>query len=127
MTINIHRAAALILAIVFTPLIAAAQCESHPRGLTALRLDNQSSYALTFFVDYDRSLAVASRTISSEVVVEPGEHLLRARAVVDKQELWVAAMNEVPKGMLCTWTIIDPDSDDRAVGPYRDALRFIGR
>lgn len=103
-------AGVIALTAVFAQTIP-AQCVEHPEKKTALVFDNQTSFDLTFFVDEDeKGVSVASRTASNELEVEPGEHLLRARAVVKGQSVWVWIINEVPAGHLCTWTITDPST-----------------
>lgn len=87
---------------------ALAQCRDHPAGLTAVRFVNESSYELTFFIDDDDKGTVAIGGASPEWEVYPGEHMLRAGAVIGDQALWVWVVNEVPRGQVCTWTITDP-------------------
>jgi hypothetical protein len=85
------------------------QCSVHPEGRTALRFSNESRYELTFFVNDDMTgQVIRSGQIGPEREVPPGEHLLRARAILERQELWVVSWNEVPAGNLCVWTIEDP-------------------
>lgn len=89
------------------------QCVDHPAGRTALKFSNQTSYDLTFFVDDDEKTTVLAKTSSKEWEVRPGEHQLRARAVIPDQTLWVWSVNEVLKGQICTWTIEDPQPEPR--------------
>jgi hypothetical protein len=86
-----------------------AQCVKDPEKRTALRFNNETSLELTFFVDDDEEgVGVASRAVSRDLEVEPGEHLLRARAVIRGESFFVWVVNEVPLGQVCTWTITDP-------------------
>lgn len=88
-----------------------AQCVDHPLGKTALKFGNQTRYELTFFIDLEEiGIAVPSKKLSADREVDPGEHLLRAMARIENQTLWVWAMNDVPAGQICTWTIDDPKS-----------------
>jgi len=86
-----------------------SQCTVHPNGKTALRFSNESRYELTFFVDDEQvGITVSPRQVTSEREILPGEHILKARAVLERQELWVWSWNEVPAGYLCVWTVEDP-------------------
>ena len=105
-----------------------AQCVEHPAKKTALKLDNQTRYDLTFFVDDDeKGVGVASRTMSAELEVEPGEHLLRARAVVKGESVWVWVINEVQAGQVCTWTIDDPSAQIAAANKSYEPLSLPNR
>lgn len=100
-----------------------AQCEDHPEKKTAVRFSNESRFELTFFVDEDeQGVFVPPKSISREVSVEPGEHLLRARAVVRGEIFWVWSVNEVTQGQGCTWTIEDPPRQSRY---FRSKARLI--
>ena len=79
------------------------QCVDHPGKKTAIVFSNESSYALTFFIDDEEKAFVRSRAVSGELNVEPGEHLLRARAIIRGKSFWVATVNDVPKAQVCTW------------------------
>jgi len=86
-----------------------AQCVENNDKRTALKFSNESRFELTFFVDDDEDgVIVPSRAVSNEITVEPGEHLLRARAIVRGESFWVWVVNEVPQGQVCTWTVTDP-------------------
>ncbi len=99
------------------------QCVDHPGKKTAIVFSNESSYALTFFIDDEEKAFVRSRAVSGELNVEPGEHLLRARAIIRGKSFWVATVNDVPKAQVCTWTINDPGVQAGvAVNRYRSTL-----
>ncbi len=100
-----------------------AQCVDHPEKKTALVFNNESSYVLTFFIDDDEKTVLQSREVSVEWEVEPGDHLLRARAIVRGKSFWVAIVNEVVKGQICTWTVADPDGQSAAANDkYRSTF-----
>ena len=100
-----------------------AQCVEHHDKTTALKFSNESRFELTFFVDEDEEgVVVPSRTVSDEISVEPGEHLLRARAIVIGESFWVWAVNEVPQGQVCTWTVTDPPRREQ---PWRSILNVL--
>ena len=94
-----------------------AQCADHPDKMAALKFRNESRFELTFFVDDDEDgVVVPPKGVSPrEVRVEPGEHLLRARAIVRGESFWVWVVNEVPQGQICTWTVEDPPRGGAAV------------
>ena len=74
-----------------------------------LKFNNETSFDLTFFIDEDeKGAVVASGSESIEFQVEPGEHLLRARASLSGETLWVWTVNEIPAGHVCRWTVTDP-------------------
>jgi hypothetical protein len=106
------RVAALIALLVLTmgfPWSLFGQCADHPDKRTAVKFSNESSFELTFFVDEDEDgVIVPAGAVSGETEVPPGEHLLRAKAVVRGQSFFVWTINEVPEGQVCTWTITDP-------------------
>jgi len=103
-----------------------AQCVEHQDKTTALKFSNESSFELTFFVDDDEEgILVQSWTISEEIGVKPGGHLLRARAIAGGKSFWVGVINKVPKGQVCTWTITDPPEEPVAVrNQYRTTIRM---
>lgn len=93
-----------------------AQCIDDPGKKTALKFSNESRFELRFFVDEDEvGVVVPPKTVSREIVVEPGEHMLRARAIVRGESFWVWTVNEVPQGQICTWTVEDPPRTSVAV------------
>lgn len=106
--------------------IISAQCVDHPDDKTAVVFNNESSYDLTFFVDGDEKAMVRSRAVSDEWEIAPGDHLLRARAVLRGKAFWVATVNEVPKGQVCTWTVNDPgERGSAAADIYRSTFRLL--
>lgn len=93
-----------------------AQCVEHPDMKTAVKFSNESRFELTFFIDEDEhGVLVPSKSVSREIAVEPGEHMLRARAIVRGKSFWVWTVNEVPQGQICTWTVEDPPRTSVAV------------
>ena len=109
----LRRHVALCVITMATAIVLAdavsAQCIDTPDKKTALKFNNESRFELTFFIDNDQQgIVVASGTVSIEVEVEAGQHLLRARAVVLGEGFWVWSVNEVPAGQVCTWTVTDP-------------------
>jgi len=106
---KIKYAIACLIVVFAFPLIVLSQCLDHPDKKTALRFSNQTKYELTFFVDEDEEgTAVQSANLSDELVVEPGRHMVRARAVINGENIWVWKIDEVPEGQVCTWTIVSP-------------------
>lgn len=99
---------------------AAAQCVANPSGETAVGLRNASSHYLLFFIDGLRMDGVPPGDRSIYFVVEPGEHVLRAEAVINGETRSAIRTGEVPEGSLCTWTVTDPP--DRRGGVLRDSL-----
>ncbi len=100
-----------------------AQCVDHASGKTAVILKNQTDHTLRFGIDDDDKGTVPPRNESVEWEVEPGVHLLVARATINANEVWVWTTNEVPKGQVCTWTIEQPE--DETIGrkdKYRSSL-----
>lgn len=93
-----------------------AQCVQSQDGKTALKFSNESSYELTFFIDNDEKVTLSQKTISAEFPVEPGDHILRARAMIAGVAMWVYTGNEVPEGNVCTWTIEDPPKGEEKSG-----------
>jgi len=101
-----------------------AQCAEHPDKATAVRFSNESRFELTFFVDEEEEgVVVSSRSVSDEISVKPGEHLLRARAIVIGESFWVWAVNEVPQGQICTWTVTDPPRRERPWRSISDVIQ----
>lgn len=101
---------ALVASGIFSPQLR-AQCIDYTEGKTAVKFANESRYDLTFFIDDDeKGVVVPAGKISKEFAVDPGEHLLRARAIVRGESFWVWVENEFPKGQICTWTIDDPQA-----------------
>jgi hypothetical protein len=103
----------LILGTLLFAQQGSAQCVKHPEGHTAVILNNETAYDLTFFIDdVDKGLVIAGGK-SPEIIVVPGEHLFGARAVIQGQGFWVMVVNEVFEGELCTWTLLDPPESGR--------------
>src|SRR5688572_12806597 len=105
---------ALKVIVVFAALtvfaaLATAQCVDDDNEKTGIRFSNQSAYDLTFFVDEENTgVFVPSKEISTVREVNPGDHLLRARAEIVGMFVWIWDINEVPIGQICTWTVEDP-------------------
>jgi hypothetical protein len=99
-----------------------AKCIQHPDGKTAVVLNNETAYELTFFIDdMDRGdVAVAAK--SPEIEIIPGEHLFGARATIQGQSFWVLVINGVTKGQLCTWTVLDTPDDRQPAEPLPGRL-----
>ena len=99
---------------------AAAQCVANPSGETAVGLRNASSHYLLFFIDGWRMDGVPPGDRSIYFIVEPGEHVLRAEAVINGETRSAIRTGEVPEGYVCMWTVTDPP--DRRGGVLRDSL-----
>ncbi len=117
-----------LLALVFVIAVAraaAAQCVANPTGETAVGLKNASSYYLLFFIDGMRMDGVPSGDRSIYFIVEPGEHVLRAEAVINGETRSAIRTRKIPEGYVCTWTVTDPP--DKTTGgaqkEFRDSLR----
>lgn len=103
---------------------AAAQCVANPSGETSVGLRNASSYYLLFFIDGMRMDGVPSGDRSIYFVVTPGEHVLRADAVINGETRSASRTGDVPEGYVCTWTVSDPpDKSGAARKEFRDSLR----
>jgi hypothetical protein len=110
----------LALAVLMITQGSQAQCVISPDGMTALKFNNQSSYELTFFIDHDEKVTLAPKTASAEFPVEPGDHILRARATIAGVSVWASMGNSVPEGQVCTWTVEDPHRKNaRSANRYR--------
>ena len=114
-------ACALIL---FAAQAAAAQCVANPSGETAVGLRNASSHYLLFFIDGLRMDGVPPGDRSTYFIVEPGEHVLRAEAVVNGETRAAIRTGEVPKGYVCMWTVTDPP--DRRGGGLKGSRDSLG-
>jgi hypothetical protein len=102
----------------------AAQCLPNPTGETAVGLRNASSYYLLFFIDEMRMDGVPQGDQSIYFVVAPGEHRLRAEAVIGGETVSASRTSNIPEGYVCTWTVTDPPG--KAGGEqkgFRDSLR----
>jgi|ERR1043165_3053075 hypothetical protein len=117
--------------------VASAQCVQNPTGETAVGLQNQSSYYLLFFIDGVRMDGVPSGDRSIYFVVEAGEHVLRAEAVINGETVSAIRKADIPEGKVCTWTVTDPPSkagesqkefqDSIRGAPRRDSARLEGQ
>jgi hypothetical protein len=118
---------AIVLTAVYSTVLS-AQCVDHPAGKTAVKFNNETSYELTFFIDEaEAGVTVPSKTSSAEQEVTPGEHLLRALGTVDGQFVWVWVVNDVPRGQVCTWTLLDPEAAQRGpIDRYRTLIPSVG-
>jgi hypothetical protein len=106
--------------ILFAAQAAAAQCVANPSGETAVGLRNASSHYLLFFIDGVRMDGVPPGDRSIYFVVEPGEHVLRAEAVINGETRSATRTDEIPKGYVCMWTVTDPP--DKRGGVLRNSL-----
>jgi hypothetical protein len=106
--------------------VASAQCVPSPTGESAVGLQNASSYYLLFFIDEERMDGVPAGDRSIYFVVSPGEHTLRAEAVVGADTVNAYRKADVPPGYLCTWTVTDPPPANGAARKgFRDGLRRV--
>ena len=87
---------------------ASAQCFQNPTGETSVGLRNASSHFLTFYIDDVNMGGVPSGDRSVDLTVSPGEHRLRADAVVDGETVSASRTATIPAGYVCTWTVTDP-------------------
>ena len=114
-------ACALIL---FAARSAAAQCVPDPAGETAVGLNNASSHYLLFFIDEERLDGVPAGDRSIYFIVTPGEHALRAEAVINGETVSAARAAYIPEGYVCTWTVTDPPRKGVGVrNGFQDSLR----
>ncbi len=86
----------------------AAQCSQNPTGETAVGLRNASSYFLTFYIDGRNEGGVPSGDRSVDFVVSPGEHTLRADAVINGETVSASRQANIPAGYVCTWVVTNP-------------------
>ncbi|HZT60807.1 MAG TPA: hypothetical protein VFA21_19545 [Pyrinomonadaceae bacterium] len=106
--------------------VASAQCFVSPTGESAVGLRNESSYYLLFFIDEERMDGVPSGDRSIYFVVSPGEHTLRAEAVINTETVNAYRKAVIPEGYVCTWTVTDPPpSAGAARKGFQDGLRRI--
>ena len=87
---------------------ASAQCFANPTGETSVGLKNASSYYLTFYIDGVRKDGVPSGDRSVDFPVTPGEHTLRADAVVGGETVSTSRTVMITSGGVCTWTVTNP-------------------
>ena len=97
---------------------AAAQCVANPAGETAVGLKNASSHYLLFFIDELRMDGVPPGDRSIYFIVSPGEHKLRAEAVIGGETVSASRAANIPEGYVCTWTVTDPPP--KVVGVRRE-------
>jgi hypothetical protein len=71
-------------------------------------LKNASSHFLTFYVDGVNKGGVPSGDRSVDFLVTPGEHRLRAEAIINGEVVSANRVASVPAGHVCTWTVTDP-------------------
>lgn len=84
-----------------------ALCVDDPNGKTAVRLHNLTRYDLVFKVDeIDKGIVLAQEE-GQAWEVEPGDHLLVAGANINGNPYWLWVENDIPKGQVCTWTIVE--------------------
>lgn len=110
---------------------ASAQCYQNPTGETAVGLQNASSYYLTFYIDGVSKGGVPAGDRSVDFVVTPGEHTLRAEAIIVGETVSAERTAIIPEGYVCTWTVTDPPSAKAASKErsakerweFRDSLR----
>lgn len=109
----------------FISQTASAQCFPNPTGETAVGLQNASSYFLTFYIDGVSKGGVPAGDKSVDFIVTPGEHTLRAAAVISGETVWATRVADVPSRNVCTWTVTDPQakSDRKAKGKLTNRLR----
>jgi hypothetical protein len=106
--------------------VASAQCAPSPTGESAVGLQNASSHYLLFFIDEVRMDGVPAGDRSIYFVVSPGEHSLRAEAVIGTDTANAYRKADVPAGYVCTWTVTDPAPTTGAARKgFRDGLRRI--
>lgn len=98
-------AAALLF---FISQAASAQCVPNPTGETAVRLQNDSSFPLTFYIDNVKKEVVKPGDKSAGFVVKPERHIFYAETVIAGASVWVTLITDVPEGHICTWTVLNP-------------------
>jgi hypothetical protein len=103
--VRIFLAAIFILAL---SAMASAQCVQNPTGETAVGLQNDSSFYLTFYIDGVNKGGVPPGDKSIDFVVSPGEHALRAEALISGEIVSATRTATIPEGYVCTWTVTDP-------------------
>jgi hypothetical protein len=102
---RIFLAALFLLAV---SVVASAQCFQNPTGETAVGLQNASSFYLTFYIDGVNKGGVPPNDKSTDFVVTPGIHALRAEALISGEIVSVNRTAIIPEGYVCTWTVTDP-------------------
>lgn len=94
---------------------SSAQCVANPTGETAVGIKNASSHFLTFYIDGVNRGGVPSGDRSVDFVVTPGEHELRAEAVINGEVVSATRTATIPAGYVCTWTVTDPTKAARPI------------
>lgn len=118
------KAALVCVLLLATAQAASAQCVANPTGETAVGLKNASSYYLLFFIDWMRMDGVPPGDQSIYFVVAPGEHTLRAEAVINGETVSASRTVQITEGYVCTWTVTDPSVKSGAGDMrLRDSLR----
>lgn len=103
---------------------AAAQCFLNRAGEAAVGVRNASSHNLLFYLDGMPMDRVPAGARSIDFAVAPGEHALRAEAVVEGETVSATRTAFILEGHVCTWTVTDPQSQSGG-SPHelRDGLR----
>ena len=88
--------------------VASAQCFPNPTWETSVGLQNSSSYFLIFYIDGVNKGGVPSGDRSLDFNVTPGEHTLKAEAIISGETVSVWRTVYIPAFHVCTWTVTDP-------------------
>lgn len=105
---SVFMAVLLVALLLLATQVAGAQCVANPTRETAVGLKNSSSHFLTFFIDGENKGGIPSGDRSADFVVTPGQHTLRAEAVINGETVSASRTTDIPAGYVCTWTVTDP-------------------
>jgi hypothetical protein len=105
---SVFMAVLLVALLLLASQAAGSQGVANPTRETAVGLRNSSSHLLTFFIDGVNVGVVPPGEKSVDFVVIPGQHTLRAEAVIDGETVSASRMADIPVGYVCRWTVTNP-------------------
>ncbi len=105
---SVFMAVLLVALLLLASQVAGVQGVANPTRETAVGLKNSSSHFLTLFIDGVNVGGAPSGDRSIDFVVTPGEHTLRADAVIGGTTVSASRTADIPAGYVCTWTVTDP-------------------
>jgi hypothetical protein len=104
----VFMAIMLVALLLLASQAAGTQGVANPTRETAVGLKNSSSHLLTFFIDGVNVGGVPPGEKSVDFMVTPGQHDLRAEAVINGETVSASRMAAIPAGYVCVWTVTNP-------------------